>query len=74
MDVIQLAGELELDSEGEEESDSESEDEGEECIDEELAEGEFVLLAVELVKEHQISRKLSKPSMSTVRGRAFHSM
>ena len=34
VDVIQLAGELELDSAGEEESDSDSEDEGDECFQE----------------------------------------
>ena len=53
VDVIQLAGELELDSEGEAESHSESEEEGEEFVQEELPQGELVLLAVELVKEHQ---------------------
>ena len=35
------------------ESESDSEEEGEELIQEELEQGELVLLAVELVKEHQ---------------------
>ena len=34
VDVIQLAGQLELDSAAEEESDSDSEDEGKECYQE----------------------------------------
>ena len=54
MDVIQLAGELDLDSAGEEESDSDSEEESEERFKEEnSAQGEVVLLAFELLKEHQ---------------------
>ena len=54
MDVIQLAGELELDSAVEEESDSDSEEEGEECFQEDnSAQGEVILLAFDMLKEHQ---------------------
>ena len=49
VDVIHLAGELELDRAGDEESDSDSEEEE----DEDSAQGDIILLAIELVKEQQ---------------------
>ena len=54
VEVIQLAGELELHRAGEEESDSDSEQEGEECFQEDSsAQGEVILLDFEVLKEHQ---------------------
>ena len=54
VDVIQLAVELEVDSAGEEESDSYRVEEGEEPFQEEdSAQGEVILLAIDLVMEEQ---------------------
>ena len=54
VDVIQRAGELELDSAGEEEADSDSEEEGEECFQEDnSAQVEVILLALDMLKEQQ---------------------
>ena len=54
MDVIKLAGELELVSAGEEESDSDSEEPVEECCHEDnSAQGDVILLAFHMLKEHQ---------------------
>ena len=54
VDIIQLAGELELDWAGEEEFDSDSEEEGEEWFQEDkTAQGEVILLAFDMLKEHQ---------------------
>ena len=54
VEIIQLAGELELDIDAEEESDSDTEEEGEECIQEDnLLHGEVDLHGIEMMKEHQ---------------------
>ena len=54
VDVIQLAGELELASAGEEESDSDSEKEGEECfLEDNSAQEEVILFAFDMLKQHQ---------------------
>ena len=54
VDIIQLAGELELGSGREEESDSDSEEKGAECFQEDKsAQGEVILLAFDVLKEHQ---------------------
>ena len=54
VEIIHLAGELEVDSDSGEESDSESEDTGEECFqDDSSAQGKVILLAIEMLKEHQ---------------------
>ena len=53
VDVIQLAPERELDSEGDQKSNSNSEDVGDQFIkEEEPAQGEPVMLALELVNQH----------------------
>ena len=54
VDVIQIAGELELESAREEESDSDCEEKGEQCFQEDNSEqGEVILLAFDMLKEHQ---------------------
>ena len=56
VDIIQLAGEIELDTNAEKESDSKREKEGEEYLQEDsVAQGEVVLLGIEMLGKHQNS-------------------
>ena len=52
VEIIQLAGKLDLDSDAEE-YDFDSEEEGEEPLKENSAQGEVILLAFDMLKEHQ---------------------
>ena len=54
VEIVPVAGEIELDSDAEEEADLDSEEEGEEWFQEDsLAQGEFLLLGIEMLREHQ---------------------
>ena len=54
VESIQLAGELKLDKHADKESDSAIEEEGEECFQEDnSAQGEVILLAFDMLREHQ---------------------
>ena len=54
VEIIQLAGELELDTDPKEESESESEEDAEKCLlNESSALGALILLGIEMLREHQ---------------------